>query len=128
MDKNTRHEIRKTQRVEMEFLEALHHRCPKHVPILETLGHLYTHVGRYEDGLRMDLELIQLKPDYPENWYNLACSYALTDHKEDAFQALEHAIELGYDDFDWLKRDKDLKNLHDDPRFDRLLKQNERRG
>ena len=121
MDKKSRHDLRRTQRVEMEFLESLHQRCPQHIPLLEALGHLYTRVGRHEDGLKMDLELTRLKPTFSENWYNLACSYALTGHKDEAFQSLERAIELGYNEFDWMKRDKDLEALRDDPRFDVLL-------
>jgi predicted Zn-dependent protease len=111
----------KQQRVEMEFLEALRKRCPKYTPVLEALGHIYTRAGRYEDGLRIDAELTFLRPNEPENWYNLACSYALVGQKDRAFDALDRAVSLGYNDVDWIMKDKDLKVLHADPRFKEIL-------
>lgn len=111
----------KQQRVEMEFLEALRKRCPQYAPVLEALGHIYTRAGRYEEGLRIDAELTFLRPDEPENWYNLACSYALVGQKDRAFDALDRAVALGYNDVDWIVKDKDLKVLHTDPRFKEIL-------
>lgn len=93
---------------------------------MHALGHLYTEIGRFEDGLRIDLELTSRRPDDPENWYNLACSYALVSRTEDAFQALDRAVGLGYDDADWLLRDADLKQLHSDPRFHAIVRRVQR--
>jgi Flp pilus assembly protein TadD len=111
----------KQQRVEMEFLEALRKRCPKYTPVLEALGHIYTRAGRYAEGLQIDAELTDLRPNEPENWYNLACSYALTGQTDYAFDALDRAVALGYNDVDWIMKDKDLKPLHADPRFKKIL-------
>ena len=121
MRKRTEQPIPKQQRVEMEFLEALRKRCPRYAPVLEALGHIYTRAGRYDEGLRIDAELTDLRPNEPENWYNLACSYALVGQKDNAFASLERAIKLGYNDVDWMMKDKDLKTLHADPRFKKLL-------
>ena len=41
--------------------------------------------------------------------YNLACSYSLTQQCELAAEALNTAINLGYNDFGWMARDPDLK-------------------
>lgn len=121
MRKRVVHGMPKQQRVEMEFLEALRKRVPKYAPVLEALGHIYTRAGRYEDGLRIDAELTCLRPNEPENWYNLACSYALVGQKDSAFSALDRAVSLGYNDVDWILKDKDLKGLHNDPRFKEIL-------
>lgn len=94
---------------------------PHHEPVLQALGHLYTRVGRYEDGLKVDLELTRLQPDNPQNWYNLGCSYALTGNFDKAFESLNKAIDLGYDDADWMRKDEDLAPLREDPRFVALL-------
>ncbi len=112
--------LQRRHRVELEFLEALRARLPKHAPTLEALGHLYTRVGKYEEGLGVDLDITQLKPDEPEAWYNLACSLSMVGRKDDAFVALEKAIDLGYSDFEWMARDPDLKPLQGDPRLARL--------
>ena len=110
-------------RIEVEFLEALRRRCPEHEPLLEALGHLYTRHGRFEDGLEVDLKLTRIKPTEPENWYNLACSFALTRQGESALDALRKAVALGYEDAEWMQRDEDLVSLHDRAEFKALLEQ-----
>jgi Flp pilus assembly protein TadD len=111
----------KRHRVELKFLESVRHRLPHHARVLEALGNLYTRVGRYEEGLQVDLDLTRMRPEDPENWYNLACSCALTARPEEAFRALEQAFGLGYRDGDWLMEDPDLKSLRSDPRFLALI-------
>ncbi|MBN1270096.1 MAG: hypothetical protein JXB04_10945 [Kiritimatiellae bacterium] len=107
--------------VEMEFLEALHRRRPQDVNILRALADLYTKVGRIEEGLKADLELVKLCPGECEAWYNLACSYALAGDRDRAFDVLSRAVDLGYRDQQWLIEDGDLDSLRHDPRFTRLL-------
>lgn len=114
--------VQKTHRLELQFLEGVRRRVPGHEPVLQALGHLYTRVGRYADGLQIDLELTRLQPEDDQNWYNLACSYALIGDRPNALSALERAIQLGYDDADWMRKDKDLANLHGDPAFEELVK------
>jgi len=113
--------VRREQRVEIQFLEGVLRRCPGHEPAMEALGHLYTKAGRYEDGLQMDLEMTRRQPDDPEHWYNLACSFALVKLPHDAIGALDRAVTLGYRDAEWLLKDDDLKPLHADPRFRKLV-------
>ena len=113
----------RARRLEVEFLEGLRVRLPGHSAVIESLGCLYTEMGRFQDGLRADREMVRLEPGSPTAWYNLACSLALTQHADDAFGALEKAIILGYDDADWMRDDEDFKPIRQDPRFARLLAQ-----
>lgn len=122
MSERPARKARRPQRLELQFLEALRRRCPAHEPILEALGHLYTRVGRYADGLQIDLELTRLCPREPDNWYNLACSYALLEDTRKSMAALDRAVELGYANVDWMKRDPDLKSLHALLEFHDLVK------
>jgi tetratricopeptide (TPR) repeat protein len=122
MGSRERKAIRRSERVEMRFLEAVKGRCPDNGRVLEVLGELYTRTGRYEDGLKVDLELTRINPRESIAWYNLACSYALVGKKNESLNALEKAVEWGYSDFDWMRRDKDLGILRGDPRFEALLK------
>ena len=91
------------------------------IEILQALAELYTQTGKYVEGLDADRELSQLLPNDPLVWYNLGCSYALTNHFDEAFESLAKAVELGYTDYDWMKADSDLVTLHRDPRFESLL-------
>ena len=49
--------------------------------------------------------------------YNLACSYSLLNRVADARAAMVRAIELGYDEWDHMRRDPDLVNLMADRQF-----------
>lgn len=115
-------EIGPADLVEMDFLEKVMGRLPGDVEVLEALGDLYTRAGRYEDGLAVDQRLCQLEPGDPTIWYNLGCSLALLTRRDEALKALNQAIELGYDDHEWMCSDADLKSLRDDGSFQSLLK------
>lgn len=104
----------------IEFIEGLVRRDPNYVDALQILGDHYTQRGRITEGLKVDERLAHLEPGNPLVFYNLACSYSLSKEMEQAVRALEHAIELGYGDFDWLAKDPDLKALRADPAFDDL--------
>ncbi|MEY4386076.1 MAG: hypothetical protein RLY20_1359 [Verrucomicrobiota bacterium] len=106
--------------VEISFLEGLIKRDPTYVDALQLLGDDYTKRGRIEEGLRVDQQLSQLEPQNPTVFYNLACSLSLAGKLDEAAQAVESAIDLGYRDFKWLARDPDLKALRKHPHYERL--------
>ena len=116
-------EAERARRLEVEFLEGVRARLPAHPAVVESLGCLYTEMGRYQDGLRADREMVQMEPDSPTAWYNLACSLSLTGQPDAAFAALEKAVALGYDDPEWMQDDDDFAPIKKDPRFARLLAQ-----
>ena len=65
---------------------------------------------------------VALLPDDPTWHYNLACSLAYFDKREDdAFDALEKAIDLGFRDRAAIANDKDLKRLEKHRRYAELL-------
>jgi predicted Zn-dependent protease len=107
--------------VELGFLQKISRRLPEDLEILQALADLYTKTGKYEEGLEIDQRLSQQLPNDDLVWYNLGCSYALTNHPDEAFEALTRAVDLGYGDYDWMKTDPDLNTLHADPRFESLL-------
>ncbi len=107
--------------VELKFLQKISARLPEDLEILQALAELYTKTGQFEEGLAVDQRLSQQLPNDDLVWYNLGCSYALTNHPDEAFEALTRAVELGYADYDWMKSDPDLRCLHSDARFESLL-------
>jgi tetratricopeptide (TPR) repeat protein len=104
----------------IEFMEGLVRRDPEYVDALQLLGDHYTARGRFVEGLEVDERLARLEPGNPVVFYNLACSYSLTEQFERAALALEKALELGYKDFAWLAKDPDLKKLRAHPLFSDL--------
>lgn len=121
MSKNRMHGHAHHDAVELKFLEKVSARLPEDVEVIQALAELYTKVGNFDKGLENDIKLSQLMPSDDLVWYNLGCSYALTKKPDEAFDALTKSIDLGYGDYDWMKGDSDLVNLHGDPRFESLL-------
>ena len=106
--------------VKIGFMEGLVRRDPDYVDALQLLGDHYTQRGRYIDGLKVDERLVQLDPENALVFYNLACSYSLTDQFDRAALALEKALNLGYRDFAWLAKDPDLKKFRQQPAYDEI--------
>ncbi len=106
---------------EITFFEKVLERNPSYLQALRSLAEAYTVKGLFQKGLEMDKRLAKLRPDDPLVHYNLACSFALTGQKENALNSLRIAIRLGYRDFTYLKKDRDLKILHEDPAFNDLF-------
>ena len=102
------------------FVEGLVRRDPDYVDALQLLGDHYTQRGRYTEGLKVDERLARLDPENALVFYNLACSYSLTDQFDRAMLALENALNLGYRDFAWLAKDPDLKKFRQQPAYDQI--------
>lgn len=113
-------EERRNLDIEIGFLEALTRRDPGYVDALKVLGDDYTRRGWFEDGLKVDVNVVRLMPEDPLAHYNLACSYALTEQPEAAFAAINHAIDRGYRDFRWLAKDPDLAAFRKHPLYRKL--------
>jgi tetratricopeptide (TPR) repeat protein len=102
----------------INFLAGIVRRDPDYVDALQLLGDHYTQRG--QEGLKVDERLAQLEPTSSLVFYNLACSYSLTDQFDRALLALDRALDLGYDDFAWLARDPDLKKLRKQPAYEEM--------
>lgn len=106
--------------MKIDFIEGVVRRDPDYVDALQILGDHYTQRGRIIEGLKVDERLARLEPRNPLVFYNLACSYSLSGEMDQAANALEKALQLGYRDFDWLARDPDLKPLRGHAAYDDL--------
>jgi dienelactone hydrolase len=60
---------------------------------------------------------LEIDPDKPGAWYNLACAEARSRRKAAALVALEQAIAKGYADREHLASDPDLESLREEPRY-----------
>ena len=111
---------------EVSLYESVLGRDPDNVEALLALGEALTRKGDYARGLEVDQRLSRLRPSDPVVRYNLACSLALLQRPDEAFEALGQSVELGYRDLQHLDADPDLASLRQDPRFaalrDRVLR------
>ncbi|MBI4322942.1 MAG: hypothetical protein HY596_01555 [Candidatus Omnitrophica bacterium] len=106
---------------EIAFYQRLLNEKPNFVEALMALGEAYTRRGWHEKGLEIDRRLTQLKAQDPVIWYNLACSLSLLKRLDESLEALQRAMALGYDDFEFLAKDPDLDVLRRSPQFRRFL-------
>jgi tetratricopeptide (TPR) repeat protein len=112
---------------ELEFFGKILERYPDYVDVLRVTGNLLTLKGRYADGLQIDRRLVHLRPSDPLAHYNLACSYALLKKRDLSLKMLRRAVELGYRDFRYMRQDRDLESVRQDPRFRQLLREFDKR-
>lgn len=111
---------------EINFYEKLLEEQPNFKECMKVLAELYTKIGMYKNGLELDKKLSQLLPSDATVFYNLACSYSLIGDVDNSFNSIKKAVELGFNDFDYMRQDADLMNLKKDKRFDNFLPQNRR--
>lgn len=94
---------------------------PDNLECLVGLGDIYAREESYQQSNAIDKKLIKLCPDEPRFHYNLACSHSLLGEITSGLNALEKALELGFDDLDQILRDKDLDGVRDCDEFFDLL-------
>lgn len=107
---------------EISFFEELIESIPNHIEALIHLAENYTAKGMYKKGLHIDMRLSRLLPQDETVHYNLACSYALINDKDNALIALKKAISLGYNDFHHMLNDPDLDCLQETTEYKELTK------
>jgi hypothetical protein len=112
---------------ELEFFAGVLQRSPGYVDVLRLMSKLLTLKGRYADGLQVDRRLVQLCASDPLAHYNLACRYARLRRPDQCLKTLRRAVELGYRDFRYMREDRDLDSVRQDPRFRQLLREYENR-
>src|SRR5947207_13815243 len=106
--------------IEIGFLEGVVRRDPSYIDALQILGDNYTRRGRFEEGLKVDEQLVRLRPADALVHYNLACSYSLTEQFEAAAASLNRALDLGYRDFKRLAKDADLATFRKHPLYKKI--------
>jgi serine/threonine-protein kinase len=105
---------------------------PDHYETLATMSHLaraYGKQGRYAEAEELARETIErqrrtLGPRHSAttaSMYVLACVRGSRGHREAALRALREAVAAGYPNGPCMSRDVDLRTLHGDPEFERLV-------
>ena len=78
--------------------------------------------GKNREVVAETEKAVAMRPWDSRTLYNAACTYGVLNMKQEALATFRWSIEAGYRNRDWAARDKDLACLHDDPEFQRLIK------
>ncbi|MBI3469505.1 MAG: hypothetical protein HY000_41415 [Planctomycetes bacterium] len=108
---------------DIAFFDRVLARNPADVHILRRQAESLACKGEYVRALELDRRLVSLLPHDCVARYNLACSLALGEYRGEAIDQLRRALEQGYDDFEYLAHDTDLKNLREEPAYQALLRE-----
>ncbi len=101
---------------ELPFLQA------RYVAMQQAIAQLSAQ-GKYEQAEQLSRQAGELVPHDPLAKYNLACALARQSKTADALAALTRAIELGFNQTEYLQKDEDLTSLHELPEFVKLVEQ-----
>jgi tetratricopeptide (TPR) repeat protein len=77
--------------------------------------------GRFPEAIAAFETCLKISPENPDCAYDLACTYALLEDREQALKWLEQAIQWGDRNVGHMRRDTDLKSLREDPQFLNLV-------
>ena len=94
---------------------------PNLVRALNNLSIIYMKMSRYGEAIEEFKKLVQRQPDFAEHYYNMACMYALQNKVEESIDWLRDSIKRGYDNWDLIKSDKQLKNINNSSDYRELL-------
>ncbi len=83
---------------------------------------------KYDQAAKVCKEVVALVPASPQGHYNLACCLARADRPDEAFEALDDAIERGWKGLVHMQTDEDLASLHDDDRWPEAVRACAREG
>jgi serine/threonine protein kinase len=87
----------------------------------------FSREGRYSEAERLAREAVVVaeKASQPgildHAWYGFACTAAVAGRRDEALVYLRNAINSGFRNPEWIEKDRDLKSLHGDPRFEALV-------
>ena len=79
-------------------------------------------LGRNEEAKSEGDNALELSSNDPIMMYYGACLYSRLKEKQRATELLKNAIENGYENFEWIKRDPDFDNIRDDRGYIELMK------
>lgn len=77
---------------------------------------------RYEEAKLEGEKALDISPNDPVMMYYGANLYSYLNQKTKAVELLRDAIDKGYENFEWIKRDPDFDNIRNEPGYIELMK------
>jgi tetratricopeptide (TPR) repeat protein len=94
---------------------------PQNMQALNNLGVIYMSQKRYKWAIIRFNDALNIKHNYTDAHYNLACLYAQKNDVPQGLFYLKNAIEFNPEVKQWAKNDGDLKALANLPEFKKLM-------
>jgi serine/threonine protein kinase/tetratricopeptide (TPR) repeat protein len=90
-------------------------------------GHMFHAVllaqtGKINEAKEASAKALTLSPDDPNMMYNASCFYGRLGDVKLAIETLKKSLNLGYQHYEWIKRDTDLNGIRDEPAYIELMK------
>ena len=95
---------------------------PDFTPALNNLALAYAADKQYDRALEAFKKMAEFHPDNASIYYNVAAVYALQNNGEESILWLKKAIDKGYQNWEFIKTDKDLENIRDLAGYRELVK------
>jgi len=86
-----------------------------------TLAVTLAEVGRNDEAKVVGEKALRYNSKDPIIIYYGACLYARLEENQKAVELLKKAIENGYGNFEWIKRDPDFENIRKEPGYVKLM-------
>jgi len=80
------------------------------------------YANRNEEAKAEGNKSLKVNPKDPIMMYYGACLYSRLKENKHAVELLKSAIENGYENFEWIKRDPDFENIRNEPEYIELMK------
>src|SRR5271168_279588 len=114
------------RRREVEVLQDQLQHFPDDVRARVLLASDLANFGDAEGAVMQVKIAVAMRPSDANVLYNAACTYGVLRMKAESLDAFRKAVEAGYSNKDWSKKDPDLRILHDDPEFKELVEERKR--
>lgn len=102
------------KKIEMQAVAQLEQRRlkePRNHELIQKLAVLYARHGNEAKALDLLNRFVEIQPDNPNGYYNIACIYSRQGKADVAVQWLSKAIDRGFKDWALLQKDLDLDNI-----------------
>jgi Tetratricopeptide repeat len=93
---------------------------PGHVRTLNNLGIIRMEQQKREQAIAYFSKAIELKKEYVDPYYNLACLYARANEIDESLWYLKVAMTINGDVKNWAEKDADMRNVVASPAFKKI--------
>lgn len=129
-DKAVKH-FKKAQSLDPDYskaadIQALISRLPSHDSPKTLFKQAVRHISsqQYDAAIKKLKAILEKDPANQPILYNIACVYSMKNQNKEAGLWLQKAISKGYDNWEHIKTDPDLKNLRESKYYEEILKEN----